>query len=86
MLFTGLIILLTILYLIILELSKNIILGWVIGVLAAVAAILTRSSLTKKGQLNLRTQLIIWGAFIGILCINYLQVTGVVYVSSLDAN
>lgn len=73
MLFTGLIILLTILYLIILELSKNIILGWVIGVLAAVAAILTRINLTKNGQLNLRTQLIIGGAFIGILCINYLM-------------
>jgi len=73
MLFTGLIILLTIIYLIILELSKNIILGWVIGVLAAVAAILTRISLIKKDQLNLRTQLIIWGAFIGILCINYLM-------------
>lgn len=73
MLFTGLIILLTILYLIILELSKNIIIGWIIGVLAAVAAILTRISLIKKDQLNLRTQLIIWGAFIGILCINYLM-------------
>ena len=73
MLFTGLIILLTILYLIILELSKNIIIGWIIALIAAVAAILTRISLIKKDQLNLGTQLIIWGAFIGILCINYLM-------------
>ena len=72
MLFTGLIILLTIVYLIILELSKNIIIGWIIALIAAVAAILTRISLIKKDQLNLRTQLIIGGAFIGILCINYL--------------
>lgn len=71
MLFTGLIILLTILYLIILELSKNIIIGWIIALIAAVAAILTRISLIKKDQLDLRTKLIIWGAFIGILCINY---------------
>lgn len=73
MLFTGLIIFLTILYLIILELSKNIILGWIIGVVAAVAAIIARMSLANMGQLNIRTKFIIWGAFIGILCINYLM-------------
>lgn len=72
MLFYVVIILITLLYLVILELSKNIILGWIIGVFVAIAMISYRSFLADKGMLSTKVKLITWGLFIGILCANYL--------------
>ena len=72
MLFYAVIILITLLYLVILELSKNTILGWIIGVFVAIAMISYRGFLTDKGMLGTKVKLITWGLFIGILCANYL--------------
>lgn len=72
MLFYAVIILITLLYLVILELSKNIILGWIIGVFASIAMISYRCFLADKGFLSSKVKLITWGLFIGILCANYL--------------
>ena len=72
MLFYAVIILITLLYLVILELSKNIILGWIIGVFASIAMISYRCFLADKGLLSTKVKLITWGSFIGILCANYL--------------
>lgn len=72
MLFYVVIILITLLYLVILELSKNIILGWIIGVFVAIAMISYRGFLADKGMLGTKVKLITWGLFIGILCANYL--------------
>ncbi len=72
MLFYVVIILITLLYLVILELSKNIILGWIIGVFASIAMISYRGFLADKGMLSTKVNLITWVAFIGILCANYL--------------
>jgi para-nitrobenzyl esterase len=55
-----------------LELSKNIILGWIIGVFVAIAMISYRAFLADKGMLSTKVKLITWGLFIGILCANYL--------------
>ena len=72
MLFYAVIILITLLYLVILELSKNIILGWIIGVFVSIAMISYRCFLADKGFLSSKVKLITWGLFIGILCANYL--------------
>ena len=72
MLFYAVIILITLLYLVILELSKNTILGWIIGVFVAIAMISYRGFLADKGILGTKVKLITWGLFIGILCANYL--------------
>ncbi len=72
MLFYAVIILITLLYLVILELSKNIILGWIIGVFVSIAMISYRCFLADKGFLSTKVKLITWGSFIGILCANYL--------------
>lgn len=72
MLFYVVIILITLLYLVILELSKNTILGWIIGVFVAIAMISYRGFLADKGMLGIKVKLITWGLFIGILCANYL--------------
>ncbi len=72
MLFYVVIILITLLYLVILELSKNTILGWIIGVFVAIAMISYRGFLADKGMLGTKVKLITWGLFIGILCANYL--------------
>ena len=72
MLFYAVIILLTLLYLVILELSKNIILGWVIGVLATLALFVARYSLSKKSLLSAKTKIITWAIFIVVLCLNYI--------------
>ena len=72
MLFYAVIILITLLHLVILELSKNIILGWIIGVFASIAMISYRCFLADKGLLSTKVKLITWGLFIGILCANYL--------------
>ena len=72
MLFYVVIILITLLYLVILELSKNTILGWIIGVFVAIAMISYRGFLADKGMLGTKVKLITWCLFIGILCANYL--------------
>ena len=72
MLFYAVIILITLLYLVILELSKNIILGWIIGVFVSIAMISYRCFLADKGLLSTKVKLITWGLFLGILCANYL--------------
>lgn len=72
MLFYVVIILITLLYLVILELSKNIILGWIICVFVGIAMISYRGFLADKGMLSTKVKLITWGLFIGILCANYL--------------
>ncbi len=72
MFFYVVIILITLLYLVMLELSKNIILGWIIGVFVAIAMISYRAFLADKGMLSTKVKLITWGLFIGILCANYL--------------
>ena len=72
MLFYVVIILITLLYFVILELSKNIILGWIIGVFVSIAMISYRCFLADKGLLSTKVKLITWGLFLGILCANYL--------------
>ena len=71
MAFSIAIIILTLIYIVVLELSKNMLIGWLIAVFAAIAAIITRHSLSSKGQLNTRTKFIVWCAFLGILIGNY---------------
>ncbi|MBO6129494.1 MAG: carboxylesterase family protein [Pseudobutyrivibrio sp.] len=71
MAFSIAIIILTLIYIVVLELSKNVLLGWFIAVFAAIAAIITRHSLSSKGQLSTRTKFIVWCAFLGILIGNY---------------
>lgn len=71
MAFSIAIIILTLIYIVVLELSKNMLIGWLIAVFAAIAAIISRHSLSSKGQLNTRTKFIVWCAFLGILIGNY---------------
>lgn len=71
MAFSIAIIILTLIYIVVLELSKNMLIGWLIAVFAAIASIITRHSLSSKGQLSTRTTFIVWCAFLGILIGNY---------------
>jgi para-nitrobenzyl esterase len=71
MAFSIAIIILTLIYIVVLELSKNMLIGWLIAVFAAIAAIITHHSLSSKGQLNTRTKFIVWCVFLGILIGNY---------------
>jgi para-nitrobenzyl esterase len=65
------VILITVLYIAILELSKNVILGWIIAILSAVAMIVFRAKILKSGKGTLKLSLICWGLFLVVLVANY---------------
>ncbi len=71
MLFYIMIFLITILHLAVLELSKNIILGWVIAMVLASLAIFGKTYLKRRGMPAKKSALIIWPAFVLLLLINY---------------
>ena len=70
MLFYLMVILITVLYIALLELSKNIIAGWVVGIVAAVLMMLFKGLVYKKGR-GKRLLLFVWCIFIGALALNY---------------
>ncbi|MCR5581977.1 MAG: carboxylesterase family protein [Pseudobutyrivibrio sp.] len=72
MIYWIIVVLLSILYIGVLELSKNILLGWGIGILAAICMIISRVILDKKGLLTRKVKLISWVAFLLVLVINYI--------------
>ncbi len=72
MLFNVFVLLFTVIYIAILELSKNILLGWLIGVLAAAIVIALRVNLKKKGTYNRKKGLILFVGFFIVLCANYI--------------
>jgi len=63
--------LITILYIAILELSKNVLLGWFIGIVAAILMFVVRNRLKKRGFLKRRNKFLTWLCFFVILSINY---------------
>lgn len=71
MLFYIGIILVSILYLAILELSKNILISFAIGIVAAAAMVILRIYLKKAGLLTVRNRIIMWFVFFAVLYINY---------------
>ncbi len=71
MVFSILVIIISALYLAILELSKNTILGWIIGIMAMVLMIIVRLKLSSKMQGILKSNLILWIGFFAILTANY---------------
>ncbi|MBE5908060.1 MAG: carboxylesterase family protein [Lachnospiraceae bacterium] len=72
MVFTILLILITLLYIAVLELSKNILLGWCIAIGAAIALYLGRLLLRRKGIWNRRYAAFLWGALLLIFIFNYI--------------
>ena len=75
MAFTIIVVILTILYLAVLELSKNMIIGWIIGIIIAAAMIFVRFYLKKKGKNTKKTLALCWLGFFALLFVN-LIVTG----------
>ncbi len=71
MLFYISVIFFTLLYLIILELSKNIIIGWLISGFAAVLMITLRIALKRKNILNSKANIVMWLCFLLVLIANY---------------
>ncbi len=72
MVFTILLIFITLLYIAVLELSKNILLGWCIAIGAAIALYLGRLLLRRKGIWNRRYAAFLWGALLLIFIFNYI--------------
>lgn len=70
MVFSIIVILITILYIAVLELSKNILLGWVLAILAAIAMIVTRFVFINKGALNWKVKFSSWFLFLAVLVFN----------------
>ena len=70
MAFTIIVVILTILYLVVLELSKNIIVGWVIGIIIAGAMIGVRFYLKKKGANTKGRLALCWLGFFMLLGAN----------------
>lgn len=72
MVFSISVIIITLLYLAILELSKNLVVGWIVGILAAVIMLVERHMLKKQNIVSRRSKLIAWGCFILVLVVNML--------------
>ncbi|WP_026517000.1 carboxylesterase/lipase family protein [Butyrivibrio sp. MC2021] len=70
MTFSIIVVLIGILYIGVLELSKNIIAGWIIGLLAVVAMIAARLILIQKRKYNKKTATLMWVVFILVLLCN----------------
>ena len=71
MIFNIAIILITLLYIVILELSKNVLAGWAIAVIAAVLMIALKSFITKKVSKRALGTCLMWIAFLVVLALNY---------------
>ncbi|MBO6242089.1 MAG: carboxylesterase family protein [Butyrivibrio sp.] len=65
------VIILTIMYLILLELSKNILIGWAVGILAAVLMMVLKNNIISRFSGKFPAIFIMWCAFFIILVINY---------------
>lgn len=70
MAFSILVILISFLYIAVLELSKNILIGWIIGIIAMVLMLWSRRKL--QGKLNGKTKGLQWLCFLFILALNYI--------------
>ena len=66
------IILITALYIIILELSKNILLGWAVGIFTSALMIYTHLRLIKNEMLSFKTSLLSWIVLLLVFVINFL--------------
>ncbi|MBR5636381.1 MAG: carboxylesterase family protein [Pseudobutyrivibrio sp.] len=75
MLFTILLIIVTLLYLVLMELSKNILAGWVVAIIAAIIMFVERSMLKKMNLNTKKVHIISWVAFIAVLAINFMLTT-----------
>ena len=75
MAFTIVVVILTLIYLVVLELSKNMIIGWVIGIIIAAAMIAARFYLKKKGKNTKGILALCWVGFF-VLCGLNLVITG----------
>ena len=71
MLFMILLILITLLYIAVLELSKNILLGWCIAIVTAVGLFVGRRLLMKKNLWNHKIAALCWGALALVFVVNY---------------
>lgn len=72
MVFSISVIIITLLYLVILELSKNIIAGWVVAILAACMMLMERHMLNKQNIISRRSKLIAWFCYLLVLVVNLL--------------
>ncbi len=72
MLFTILVLIATIFYLALLELSKNMIVGWGIGIIAMFLMLFFRNKLKQNGKQSLKRTAVLWIGFAIVLCVNYI--------------
>ncbi|MBE5970630.1 MAG: carboxylesterase family protein [Lachnospiraceae bacterium] len=70
MAFSIWVVVVSVINLVVLELSKNIILGWIIALLAAIAMITIRIILVNRDKFNKKKGLIMWLAFIAVILLN----------------
>ena len=71
MIFNIAIILITLLYIVILELSKNVLAGWAIAVIAAVLMLALKNTIMKSITHKSLSTCLMWLVFIAILVLNY---------------
>ena len=71
MFFYVMVVICTLLYIAILELSKNILAGWAVGIIAAALMIGFRAKFYKKGT-GIKSLIFAWILFFAVLVINYL--------------
>ncbi len=72
MAFYIMVILVTIINLVILELSKNVIAGWIVTIICALALIAYRMIASKNGKFSGKQTLFCWALFFLILVVNYM--------------
>ena len=70
MVFTIAVLLVTIIYLALLELSKNMIVGWCIGIIAMILMLYVRRKLKQNGKRSFKSTALLWLGFIVVLCGN----------------
>ncbi len=71
MLFSFIVILITAIYIVILELSKNTILGWVIAVILALMMLIFRIRFVRREKLTGKIKFLSWVVFLVALALNY---------------
>lgn len=75
MLFYIGIILITVLYIAVLELSKNILISWVIGIMASCGVIIAHLFFKRSGNSSFKTSLLLWIILFAVFGINYVSTT-----------
>ena len=78
MVFSIIVLLITALYIVILELSKNTLIGWAVGIIMGILMLVARKFLLNEDLFKAKAKLMLWLCFFAVLIVNYI-ITGPPY-------